>query len=48
MCGSRRAWVRLESTVEMLFADRVGVDGSESVGPRREGLSRVLSRVLSL
>jgi len=48
MCGSRRAWVRLESPVEMFFAGRVGVGGSESIRPRREGLSRVLSRVLSL
>jgi len=48
MCGSRRVWVRLESSVEMSFAGRVGVGGSESVRPRREGLSRVLSRVLPL
>ena len=43
MSGSRRAWVRLESPAEMLFAGSVGVGGSVSVVSRRGGVSRVLS-----
>jgi photosystem II stability/assembly factor-like uncharacterized protein len=42
--SSRRAWVRLESPVEVFFAGRVAEVGGESaVKSRREGLTRVLS-----
>jgi len=41
--SSRRAWVRLVSPVERIFGGRVAEGGGESIGSRREGLSRVLS-----
>ena len=41
--SSRRAWVRLESPVEIFFAGRVAEGGGESDRSRREGLLRVLS-----
>jgi len=41
--SSRSAWVRFVSPVERIFGDRVAEGGGESIGSRREGLSRVLS-----